>query len=67
MDVGVEPKYEGPENIAKYVGFLHRQVDPASAFEEGEDTPPKIRRGVVGFQINARSAIPDKVRSFSIS
>src|SRR5216684_5406513 len=42
VEIGVESKYEGPENIVKVLGFVHNQLYPGFAFENVKihlDTP----------------------------
>ncbi len=60
VEIGVESKYEGPENIVKVLGFVHNQLYPGFAFENVKihlDTPEQV---YAEYQINARSAISGK-------
>ena len=60
-DIGVDPKYVGPEAIGKFLTFLHTSIYPNFKFENVQihiDTPDKV---LAEYHINAKSGISQKV------
>lgn len=59
-DLGVEPRYEGPENIGHFLGFLHDTMYPGFSFTDVQiyiDTP---EQAFGEYTIHHRSGISGK-------